>query len=173
MAEVLITSPTGSARAGWPRSLVVAAAAMLVLTAGAPRTAAQDAAWKATTREMLKGLGRCYVEPRRKQSWRLQGDRLVWETRSTGRVKVDRRAEVPIALMENARLSRPGERPGYPYLVELHLAQAVTAAATVGGQANSDFNYETATLACALRKERDAQQLADAVNRLIELAKGN
>lgn len=147
------------------------AAAVLVLTAGAPRAAAQEAAWKATTREVLKGLGRCYVEPRRKQSWRLQGEHLVWETRSTGRVKVDRRAEVPIALMENARLSRPGETPGYPYLVELHLAHAVTAAATVGGQANSDFNYETATLACALSGEKEGARLVDAITRLIALAK--
>jgi hypothetical protein len=133
---------------------------------------AEDAAWKATSRDVLKGLQRCYTEPRHKQSWRLERDHLVWETRSTGRVKVDRRAEVPIAIIENARLSRAGEPAGYPYLVELRLAQAVTAAATVGGQANPDFNYETATLACALRSEKDAAQLFDAINRLTALAKG-
>lgn len=144
---------------------------MLVLTGGPPRAAAQDATWKATRREVLKGLDRCYVEPRRKQSWRLQGEHLVWETRSTGRVKVDRRAEVPIAIMEGARLSRAGDPPGYPYLVELRLTQAIIAAASVGGQANPDFNYQTATFPCALRKAADAEHLTDALNRLIALAK--
>jgi hypothetical protein len=171
MAEALITSPTGSVCVCWLRLLIFVAAMMLALTGGAPTAVAQDPTWKATTREVLKGLGRCYTEPRHKQSWRLERDHFLWETRSTGRVKVDRRAEVPIAIVEHARLSRAGESPGYPYLVEMRLARAVTAAASVGGQANPDFNYETATLACALRKEADAQQLTDAINRLIALAK--
>lgn len=145
---------------------------MMALVAGAPPAVAQDATWKATTREVLTGLGRCYVEPRRKQSWRFERDHLLWETRSTGRVKIDRRAEVPIVIMEGARLSRTGEVPKYPYVVDLRLAQAVTAAARVGGQANPDFNYETATLSCALRSEKEATRLADAINRLIALAKG-
>jgi hypothetical protein len=140
-----------------------------MLVAGAPPAAAQGEAWKATSRDVLTGLDRCYTEPRHKQSWRLQGDHLVWETRSTGRVKVDRRAEVPIAIMEHARLGRAGETPGYPYRVEMRLAQAVTAAASVGGAANPDFNYETATLSCALRSEKEAARLADAINRLIAL----
>ncbi|HEV2549172.1 MAG TPA: hypothetical protein VGU20_17655 [Stellaceae bacterium] len=144
---------------------------MLALAGSLSHASAQDASWKATTREVLTGLGRCYVEPRHKQSWRLQGDHLVWETRSTGRVKVDRRAEVPIAIMEQARLTRSSEAQGYPYVVELRLAQAVTAAASVGGQANPDFNYQTATLPCALRKAADAQRLADAINHLIALSK--
>jgi hypothetical protein len=170
MAKALITSPTGYARAPWRQLFLVIATAMMALAAGAPRAAAQDATWKATTREVLKGLGRCYVEPRRKQSWRFERDHLLWETRSTGRVKIDRRTEVPIAIMEGARLSRTGAAPGYPYLVELRLAQAVTAAASVGGQANPDFNYETATVSCALRSEKEAARLADAINRLIALA---
>ncbi len=146
---------------------------MLAWPEGAPAAAAQDATWKATTREVLKGLGRCYVEPRRKESWRFQGDHLVWETRSRGRVKVDRRVEVPIAIMQDARTGRAADAPGYPYLVEMRLERAVTAAATVGGHANPDFNYETATLSCALRKQGDAERLADAVNRLIARAKGS
>ena len=55
----------------------------------------------------------------------------------------------------------------------MRLERAVTAAATVGGQFNPDFNYETATLACALKKEGDAERLKDAINHLIELARGN
>jgi len=170
---LLITSPTGSARVCWLQLLIFFAAAMLAWTAGAPAVAAPDAAWKATTREVLKGLGRCYVEPRRKESWRFQGDHLVWETRSSGRVKIDHRAEVPMAIMEGARLSRAGNAPGHPYSVEMRLERAVTAAASVGGQVNPEFNYETATLSCALRKQGDAERLADAVNRLIALAKGS
>jgi hypothetical protein len=73
--------------------------------------------------------------------------------------------------MEGARLGRAGNAPGYPYLVEMRLERAVTAAASVGGQVNPEFNYETATLSCALRNEADAERLADAVNRLIALAK--
>jgi hypothetical protein len=171
MAEALITSPTGSAPRRWRRLSVSAAAALFALVLSAPPATAQDAAWKSTTREVLKGLGRCYTEPRHKQSWRLERDHLVWETRSTGRVKVDRRAEVPIVLMERARLSGSNGAPGYPYVVELRLVQRVTAAATVGGRANPDFNYETATLACALRSEKEAEHLTDAINRLIALAK--
>src|SRR5262249_31464909 len=150
---------------------LIGAIAMIAVVPRAMAAPAEDAAWKATSRDVLKGLERCYTEPRHKQSWRLERDHLIWETRSTGRVKVDRRAEVPIAIMENARLSRAGEAPGYPYLVELRLAQAATAAASVGGQANPDFNYETATLACALRSEKEAAHLVDAINRLIALAK--
>jgi hypothetical protein len=172
MAEALVTSPTGSAPTCRRRLFISATAALLALAASAPSATAQDAAWKATTREVLRGLGRCYTEARHKQSWRLERDHLVWETRSTGRVKVDHRAEVPIALMEQAQLSGPSGAPGYPYLLELRLLQAVTAAARVGGQANPDFNYETATLSCALRKQGDAEQLANAINRLIALAKG-
>jgi hypothetical protein len=148
-----------------------AAIAIIAVVPRAMAAPAEDADWKATSRDVLKGLERCYTEPRHKQSWRLQGDHLVWETRSTGRVKVDRRAEVPIAIMEHARLGRAGETPGYPFRVEMRLAQAVTAAASVGGEANPDFNYETATLSCALRKEADAERLMDAINRLIALAK--
>ena len=150
---------------------LIGAIAIMALVPRAMAAPAEDAAWKATSRDVLKGLGRCYIEPRHKQSWRLERDHLVWETRSTGRVKVDRRAEVPIALIAEARQRRAGEAPGYPYLVELRLAQAVTAAASVGGQANPDFNYETATLACALRSEGDAARLVDAITRLIALAK--
>jgi hypothetical protein len=171
MAEALITSPTGSAPVFWLRLLVVIAAIVPAMMVGAPPAAAQEPAWKATSREVLKGLGRCYTEPRRKQSWRFEGDHLVWETRSTGRVKINRRADVPIAIMQDARTYHAADAPGYPYRVEMRLERAVTAAATVGGQVNPEFNYETATLSCALRKESDAGRLADAINRLIALAK--
>jgi hypothetical protein len=134
---------------------------------------AEDAAWKATSNEALKGLGRCYIEPRHKQSWRFSGDRLLWETRSTGRVKVDRRAEIPVAMMQRASLDRSAAVPGYPYAVVVRLERPVIAAATVGGQFNPDFNYETTTLSCALKKEGDAEHLAGAINRLIELARSN
>jgi hypothetical protein len=151
---------------------IVAVAALLLPASVHGAAGADDAAWKATSRDVVKGLGRCYTEPRHKQSWRLSGDRLVWETQSTGRVKVDRRAEVPVSVMQNATLDRSAGVVGYPYLVAIRLDRPVTAAATVSGQVNPDFNYETATLSCALRKEPDASRLADAINRLIALAKG-
>ena len=152
---------------------MIGAIAVLSVMPRAMAAPAEDAAWKATSHDVVKGLGRCYVEPRHKQSWRLSGDHLIWETRSLGRVKVDRRAEVPIAIIERATLGRAADAPGYPYMVEMRLERAVTAAATVGGQFNPDFNYETATLACALKKEGDAERLKDAINHLIELARGN
>src|SRR5437763_15709645 len=83
MAQALITSPTGFARPGWQgqsRLIIIAALAMLALAPGAP-AAAQDAPWRATTRDVLNGLGRCYVEPRQQQGWRLAVDHLIWETR--------------------------------------------------------------------------------------------